>query len=96
MLHELDDENQGLKMNKAKTKVMKENDTYIYVITSQTDSVNIVPGQGYILNTTDYHTYMQRRITVRWTAFAKHPDIVNGNISTCLKIQSATHAYFQL
>ena len=31
---------------------------------------------------------IQRRITAGWTAFAKHRDIFNGNIGTCLKNKS--------
>ena len=39
MLPELADENQGLKMNKSKTKVMMENDIPIYVNTTEIENV---------------------------------------------------------
>ena len=51
MLHELADEteNQGLKMNRSKTKVMMENDTPIYVNNNQIENVEsyIYLGQRY-------------------------------------------------
>ena len=69
MLQELADENknQGLKMNKSKTKVMMENDTIIYVNKSR------------MLKSTS--------TSAGWAAFAKHCDIFNANIGTCLKRQ---------
>ena len=51
MLRELADEteNQGLKMNRSKTKVMMENDTPIYVNNNQIENVEsyIYLGQRY-------------------------------------------------
>ena len=43
----------------------------------------------YIVSTRDKNKdkEIQRRITARWTAFAKHCDIFKGNIGTCLKRQ---------
>ncbi|KAK2164314.1 hypothetical protein NP493_1421g01026 [Ridgeia piscesae] len=34
----------------------------------------------------------QRRITAAWKAYAKHRGIFKGNIGTCLKRKSTTHA----
>ena len=89
MLYELADEseNQGVKMNKSKTKVMMENDTTIYVNNTQVENVEsyIYLGQRYSTRDKNQHKEIQRRITAGWTSFAKHHDIFNGNIGTCLK-----------
>ena len=57
-------------MNKSKTTLMMENDTPIYVSNTQIENQD---------------REIQRRITVRWRAFAKH--IFKGNTGTCLKRQ---------
>ena len=91
MLQELADEseNQGLKMNKSKTKVMRENDTPIYVNNTQIENVesNIYLRQKYSTRDKNQDKEIQRRITAGWTAFVKHRDIFMGNIGTCLKRQ---------
>ena len=90
-------ENQGLTMNKSKTKMMMENEIPIYVNTTQLENVEsyIYLGQRYSTTDTNKDKEIQRRITPRWTAFAKHRDIFKGNIGTCLKRQvcnSCVHA----
>ena len=74
MLQELADEseNQCLKMNKSKTKVMMENNTPIHVINTQIEKVEsyIYLGQGYSTRDKNQDKEIQRRITVGWTAFA--------------------------
>ena len=82
MVHELADEgeNQGLKINKSKTKVMMERDTPIYVKNTQIENVEIYMGQIYSTRDKTQDKEIQRRITAGWTAFAKHRDIFKGNI----------------
>ena len=91
MLHELADEsdNQGLKMNKTKTKLMMETDTTIYVNNTQIENVEsyIYLGQRYNTRDKNPDKEIERRITAGWTAFAKHLDIFKVNIGTCLKRQ---------
>ena len=87
MLQELADEsdNQGLKMNMSKTKVMMETDTPIYVN-------NIYLEHRYSTWHRNKDKEIQIRITAGWTAFAKPRDILMGNIGTCLKRQIYNHA----
>ena len=77
MLHELADEseNQGLKMNKSKTKVMMY--TPIYVNNTQIENVErcIYLVQRYRTRDKHQDKEFQRRITAGWTAFTKHRDI---------------------
>ena len=84
MLHKLayESENQGLKMNKSKTKVMMEIDTPIYVNNTEIEIVEsyIYLGQRYSTRDTNQDKGIQRRITAGWTAFAN---------------KSRTDAYFQ-
>ena len=82
ILKELANENQGLKMNMSKTKVM-ENDTPIYVNNTQIKNVEsyIYLGQRYSTREKNQDKEIQRRITAGWTTFAK------DNIGTCLKRQ---------
>ena len=91
MLKKLADEieNQGLKMNKSKTKVMMENDTPIYVNNTQIENVESYTylGQRYSTRHKNQDNEIQRRITAGRTAFAKHSDIFKGNIGTWLKRQ---------
>ena len=83
MLQELTDEskNQGLKINKSKTKVMMENDMST---TLRSRTLNVTWNRG---TTPETKTKIQRRDTAGWTVFAKHRDIFEGNIGTCLKRQ---------
>ena len=87
MLQESADEsdNQDLKMNKSKTKVMMETDTPIYVNNTQIENVEcyIYLGQRYSTTDKNQDKEIQRRITAGWTAFGKHRDIFKGNIGTC-------------
>ena len=78
-----------MKINKSMTKVMMETDTPIYVNNTQIKSVEsyIYLGQRYSTRDKNQDKEIQRRITARWTAFAKHRDIFKGNIGTCLKRQ---------
>ena len=71
MLQELAAENQGLKMNKSKTKVMMENDTPIYVNNTRIKNVEsfIYLGQRYSTRGKNQDKEIQRRITAWWTAF---------------------------
>ena len=91
MLQEIadDSDNQGLKMNKSKTKVMKETDTPIYVNNCQIENVEnyIYLGQSYSIRDTNQDKKIQRKITAGWTAFAKHRDTFKCNIGTSLKRQ---------
>ena len=80
-------ENQGLKMNKSKTKVMMENDTPIYVNNTQIEKSYTYLGQRYNTREKNQDKEIQRRITAGWTAFAKHRDIFKGNIGICVKRQ---------
>ena len=84
MLQESADQtdNQGLKMNKSKTKVIMETDNQIENVES-----NIYMGQKHSTSDKNQDNEIQRRITAGWTAFAKHRDIFKGNIGTCLKRQ---------
>ena len=88
MLQELTDEreNQDLKMNKSKTKVVMENGTpFCFICQQHLDREHWKP---HLPGTEIQHQKQkprQRRITVGWTAFAKHCDIFKGNIGTCLK-----------
>ena len=94
MLRELADEsdNQGLKMNKSKTKVMMESDTPLYVNNAQIENVAsyVYMGRRYSTRDKTQDKEIQRRITAGWTAFAKHRDIFKGNIGICLKRQVYT------
>ena len=74
-------------MNKSKTKVMIKNDIPMYVNNTQIENIEryIYLGQRYSIRDKNQDKEIQRRITAGWTAFAKHPDIYNGNIGTCLK-----------
>ena len=67
MRHELADEseNQGLPMNKSKTNVMMENDTQIYVHTTQIENFESYVYLGHRYNTRDKNQdkEIQRRIT---------------------------------
>ena len=89
MLQELAEEsnNQGLKMNKLKTKVMMENDTLIYVNNTQIKNVESYIYLAQIYSTRDKNedNEIQRKITAGWTIFARHCDIFEGNIGICLK-----------
>ncbi|KAK2192229.1 hypothetical protein NP493_36g02018 [Ridgeia piscesae] len=38
-------------------------------------------------DTKNHHKELQRRITADWTGFAKHRNIFNGNIGTCMERQ---------
>ena len=90
-LHVLADEsdNQGLKMNKSKTKVIMETDSPIYVNNTQieNDESYIYMGQIYRTSNKNQDKEIQRRITAEWTVFAKHREIFKGKIGTCLKRQ---------
>ena len=92
MLQELADESekQGLRMNISKTKVMLENDTPIYINTTQIENVEsyVYLGQRYSIRDKNQDKEIQRRITAGWTEFAKHRDIFKGNFGTCLKRQA--------
>ena len=70
-------ENQGLKMNKSKTKVMMEKDTHIYVNNTQIANVESYIYHGQRCSTRDKNQgkKIQRRIAAGWTTFAKHRDI---------------------
>ena len=89
MLHELADEsdNQGLKMDNSKKKVMMETDKLIYVNNSQIDNVEsfIYLGQRYSIRDKNQVKEIQTRIKAGWIAFAKHRDVFKGNIGICLK-----------
>ena len=91
MLQELADEsdNQGLKMNKSKTKVMMESDIPIHVNNTQIENFEsyFYMGQRYSTRDKKQDKEIQRRIMAGWTAVAKHRDIFKGNIRTCLKRQ---------
>ena len=67
MLQELADEseNQGLTMNKSKTKVMMENDTPIYVNNTQIENFEsyVYLGQRYSTRDKTQNKEIQRRIT---------------------------------
>ena len=80
-------ENQCLKMNKSKTKVMMENDTNICQQHSDRECWRLHLGQRYSTRDKNQDKEIQRWITAGWTAFAKHGDIFKGNIGTCLKRQ---------
>ena len=86
MLQELADkrDNQGLNMNKSKTKVMMENATPIYVNNTQIENVEsyTYQGQRYGTRENNQDKEIQRRITAGWTIFPKHRDIFKGNIGT--------------
>ena len=79
MLQELavESNNQGLKMNKSKTKALMETDTSIYVNNIQIKNVEsyIYPGQRYSTRDKNQDKEIQRKITAGWTAFDKHRDI---------------------
>ncbi|MEG7522739.1 MAG: hypothetical protein M3H12_06515, partial [Chromatiales bacterium] len=68
-------------MNNSKTKVMMENDTPIYVNTTQIEKVEsyVYLGQRYSIRDKNQYKEIQRRITAGWAAFAKHRDIFKGN-----------------
>ena len=98
MLQELADEteNQGLKMNKSKTKVMMGNDTPIYVNNTQIENVesDIHLGQRY--STIDNNKKQDKEILRRIRRFKEESwldgqhspstfDIFKGSIGTCLK-----------
>ena len=91
MLQELADEseNQVLKMNKSKTKVMMENDISVYVNNTQNENVQsyVYLGKRYSARDTNQDKEIQRRITAGWTAFAKQRDIFRNNTGTYLKRQ---------
>ena len=91
MLQEVADEsdNQGLKMNESKTKVMMETDTPIFINNTQIENVESYIYMGQIYSTRDKNQdkEIQRRITAGWTAFARHRDIFKGNVGACLKRQ---------
>ena len=89
MQQELADEseNQGLKMNKSKTKVMMENDIPLYVNNIQIENIESHLGQRYSIRDKNQHKEIQRKIKAGWTAFAKHRDIFKGYIGPCLKRQ---------
>ena len=93
MLQEFADEseNQGLKMNKSKTKAMIENDTPMYVNNTQTENV-----ESYT-STWDRDTAPEIKktrqgnskiVTAGWTAFPSTQATLKGNIGTCLKRQA--------
>ena len=88
MLRELADEseNQCVKMDKSKTKVMMENDTPIYVNNIQIENVENYIYLRQRCSTRDKNQDNEiQRITAGWTTFAKQRDIFKGNIGTCLK-----------
>ncbi len=76
-------------MNISKTKVMLENDTPIYINTTQIENVESYAflGQRYSIRDKNQDKEIQKRITAGWTTFAKHRDIFKGNFGTCLKRQ---------
>jgi len=59
----------------------------IYLNNTQIENIEsyIYLGQRYSAKDKNQDNIFQRRITAGWTAFAKHCDIFNGNIGTCLK-----------
>ena len=69
--------------------ISSENDTPIYVNNTQIENVEcyIYLGQRYSTRDNNPDKEIQRRTMAGWTAFAKHRDIFNGNIGTCLKRQ---------
>ena len=79
----VESENQGMKINKSKTKVMMENDTPIYVNNTQIENVET----STCTRDKNQDKEIQRRITAGWPAFAKHRDISKGNFGTCFKRQ---------
>ena len=91
MLQELADEseNLGLKTKTSKRKRIMENDTPICVKNTQIENFEryIHLGQIYSTIYQNHDKEIQRRITAGWTAFAKHRNIFEGNIGTCLKKQ---------
>ena len=91
MLQELGDEseNLNLKKNKSKTKVIRKNDTPIYVNNAQIENAEcyIYLGQRYTTRNKNQDKDIQRRITARWIAFVKHCNIFKSNMGTYLKRQ---------
>ena len=75
MRHELGDknENQGLKVNKSKTKVMMKNDIQTYVSNTQIENVEsyIYLGQRHSSSDKNQDQEIQRRITAGWTTCLK-------------------------
>ncbi|KAK2189755.1 hypothetical protein NP493_98g05014 [Ridgeia piscesae] len=65
---------------------MMENDTPICVKNTQIKNVEsyVYMGQRYSTRDQNQDKEIQRRITAGLTAFAKHRDIFDGNIETCL------------
>ena len=79
LLQELADEsdNQGLKINMSKTKVMIENGTPTYVNNTQVENIEcyIYLRQRYSTRDKNKDKEFQRRIMAGRTAFAKHCDM---------------------
>ena len=72
-------------LSTSKTKVMMENDTPINVNNNRIEDIEsyIYLGQIYSIRDKNQDKESQRRITARWTAFAKNRDIFKANIGTC-------------
>ena len=89
MLQELCEESNlsGLRMNISKTKIIVEDNTPIYVNTTQIENVEIYVclGQRFSLRDKNQDKEILRRITAGWTACAKHRDIFKSNFAICLK-----------
>ena len=85
-------ENQGLKMNKSKIKVVMENDTPIYVNNAQVEKVEsyIYLGQRYSTRDKNQDKEIQRRLTAGWTAFAKH-HILNRQVYNSFVLPAMTY-----
>ncbi|MEG7523614.1 MAG: hypothetical protein M3H12_11000, partial [Chromatiales bacterium] len=66
---------------------MMENDTPIYVNTTQIEKVEsyVYLGQRCSIRDNNQDKEIERRIAAGWAAFAKHRDIFKGNFETCLK-----------
>ena len=99
ILHDLADQrgNQGLKMNKSKTKLIMENDTPIYVSNTHIENVECYIYLGHRYNTRhkNQDNDIKRRITAEYTAFAhKHRDIFKVNI-VAIRGKCTTHTYLQ-
>ena len=91
-------ENQGLKMDKSKTKGLLENDTPIYVNNTQIENVEsyIYLRQRYSITDNNQDNEIQRRITGGWTAFANQATSSRATLKHARSDKSTTHAYFQL
>ena len=88
MLHELADENQGLQMNKSKTKVMMENDLPIYVNNTEIENVE---SYMYLAGTPPDTKTKKRRFKEESRPGGQHSPSTGTSsrvtIGTCLKRQ---------